>query len=560
STVDLVTKFPTNAIMKIEQFPKEMFDEKRYGPMEEWIKKNGRDWGRRTLPQKEPYQKWLKEVLEKLPADQNVFEITNEPWNKMSPEDFAEYAQWVLEVVKEVRPDAIVGPNLIGSTSEYKYDAAVYRAGGMKGMNMVALHPYAESEDRAWLRKYKAWLNEQSGHEMIVTVTEYGSHSAPEGPHKRSEEEQAVRIVGQSLALYAEDVAIIMPHTMGQREQTPTYHEDWFGLIRLAHQPKPALLGLATCARMIDASNYAGDLWFGPDVGANLFEKDGAYTLALFTREGAKNITLETDAQKLTLVDMMGKESAVEVKDGKLPLEVTTSVTYVTGLTAAIAKGASKELRADRWPQPEKAKRVTRSMKAFPTPPTLDGKFDEWKDMTQLSMMNPKVAGDDCSGFGYLAYDKDYLYVGVDMRDNQVLNTQPRTGLYRHDSLELFVSAEARDDNPGYGPNDYQFFITPTSAEGKPVVALLTERSSVSMRDLTEAKYSIVKTKIGWAAEVAIPWSVFKGFKPKAGEKLALEMRVNDADNSHERFCIDIEDAGGVKPHEPTSWAILKLE
>ena len=38
----------------------------------------------------------------------------------------------------------------------------------MKGMKMVALHPYATSEDRAWLRAYRKWVEEQVGHPIEI--------------------------------------------------------------------------------------------------------------------------------------------------------------------------------------------------------------------------------------------------------------------------------------------------------------------------------------------------------------------------------------------------------
>ena len=550
-----------NAILKIERYPEHMWDEQRYGPMQAWIKKYGRDWARRTLPKKAPYQEWLRGVLQTLPPEQNVFEINNEPWNKLAPEDFAAFSQWVVEVVKDIRPNAIIGPNLMGSTSEYKYDAAVIRAGGMKGMNMVALHPYAGSEDRAWLRRYREWLNETLGRDIMITVTEYGSHSTPEGPHRRSEAEQARRVVRQSLALYAEDVAIIMPHTMGQREHNSTYHEHWFGLYRLAHQPKPALLGLTTCARMVDGGEYLGDLWFGPGIGAMLFKKDGTHRLALFTKKGTKEILFDPGMETVTVVTMMGTETVLETAGGPLTLTVGEDVSYVVGVSPELAARASRTLNPKRWPAPEAAPRGTRSMNKVETPPVIDGSLDEWKDMTALSMINPKVAGGDASGVSHIGWDEAYFYIAVDMRDNELLNEQARPKLYRGDSVELFLSTEPRETNPGYGPHDYQFFVTPTSREGHPIVALITERASVTLENVDDAKLEARRTAKGWIVELALPWTVFPEFTPNKGEKLAFEIRVNDQDSSHQRFKIDSEDlALAVKPHEPTSWSYLLLE
>src|SRR5690606_37498431 len=99
-------------------------------------------WQLYTVPKKEPYQKWLREELLKIPREQKVFEIWNEAYNGMAPEDFAQICKYVIEVLREVRPDAIVGPNLAGMPGDYAFDGKFIAAGGMEGMNMVALHPY----------------------------------------------------------------------------------------------------------------------------------------------------------------------------------------------------------------------------------------------------------------------------------------------------------------------------------------------------------------------------------------------------------------------------------
>ena len=559
STLDLLKDFPMNVMFKVERFPPELYDAAKYGPMADWEKANGRGvWVLKTLPQKEPYQAWLRAEVKKLPADQNIFEVWNEAWDKMTAEDLATISGWIVDAILAERPQAIIGPNLMGRTSKYEYDAAFVRAGGLRGMKMVALHPYGGAEDRASLREYRRWLKEQTGREFDLYVTEYGSHSAPAGPSKRSEEEQARRTVRQSLCLYAEGIKAMAAHWLGQREENPTYHEDWFGFYRLNHEPKPVLLATATCARMIDGKRYVGDLWYGPGIGAMLFERDEKYTLVLYTREGELPAVVQPGVPQVTLVDMVGGERTVAVADGKLPLTVGVDVTYVVGVAPALAKEASTELRADRWPQPEQAPRNRRVAHRFAAPPALDGKLDEWAQMTQLAMVDQKVNGNDASGIAYLGWDAQHLYVALAMRDDHVMNTQPRGKLYREDSLELFVSTDPREDNAGYGPRDHQFFITPASAEGGPVVGLVEDPNAGKVTDVAGARQFIGLTPNGWVAEVALPWTFFAGFAARPGARLALELRVNDADKSHARWKIDPAD-GNVQFANPTVWSLLDL-
>lgn len=509
---------------------------------------------------------WLREQLLKIPAEQQIFEIWNEPWDKMSPEDFAIVSQWALEVVLKDRPNAIVGPNLLGNTSEFEYDARVIKAGGLKGMKMVALHPYGSSENREWMRNYRAWLKEKTGTDMQIHITEFGSHSTPEGPAKRTEQDQANRVVRQALTLYAEGVDSLHPHWLGQTEANRTYLEDWFGFVRKDETPKPVLLAYANTAHLIDSHKYIGDVWYGPRVGAMLFEKNGLHTLALWTLgdnpgDGAtKEVEISPGVETVEFVEIDGRSRPLAATGGKVKLTLTEAPVYLVGVSPDLAKSASKELRADLWPKPAKPVRPVRVAGKMKTAPTLDGKFEDWVEAAQLALLNPKVAGLDASGTGYVSWDDQYLYVGVDIRDNEVMNKESRAKLYRHDSLELFVSTEPRDSGSGQGPNDHQFFITPKSGEGPAIIGEVTDVEAGVVKDVQGVKSHLGPGGNGWLAEIAIPWSVMPGAKPQAGAKLTLDMRINDADTSHERFKLDPTDAPGFKTSDPSTWSYLELK
>ena len=361
----------------------------------------------------------------------------------------------------------------------------------------------------------------------------------------------------------------MIPHWAGQSEANPSYIEDWFGYVRKNEQPKPVLIAHANSARLIDGSKFVGDLWFGPKVEAMLFEKSGTHTLVLWTLDDSavggenvarKEITVAPGVKKVTRVDMMGREEVLAVKDGKLTLTLDESPVYLVGVSDDLAKQASKELRADRWPAPEKPPRTERQAGKLKAMPKFDGVFNDWTGAAQLSMVNPKVAGLDCSGAGYVAWDDQYLYVGVDIRDNEMLNNKPRAKLYLQDSVELFLSMKPRDTGSGYGPDDMQLFLTPASGEGKPIIGVVSDREAGTITDVAGAKFFGGKTELGWAMEVALPWSSLPAFKPAPGAKLALEMRVNDADSSHERFKIDPADAVNFIVTDPSTWSLLILK
>lgn len=557
--VEITTNTDINAIVKVERFPKELYDEAKYGPLADWEKKFGRGgWTLKTIPKEAEYKRYLREQIAKIPADRNVFEVWNEPWDKLNAEDFSTIAKWVVEVVRELRPDAMLGPNLKGDMSKYGYDAAFIAAGGMDGMNMVCLHPYGESEDRARFRAYRKWISEKCGRDIKVYITEYGSHSCLAGPGRRSEREQAAMVVRQSLCLYAEDCQALVPHWVGQSERNPNYHEDWFGYVRKNLQAKPVLVAHANCARLIDASEYVGDLWFGPGLAAMLFHKDGRTVLALYGRGAAKEFSLKLPAGKLTLVDLYGGErEIVPGGDGAFTVTVGGAPLFLTGLPGDMT--GSKELRPDRFPAPPKPPRTVRQAPRLAKRPVFDGKLDEWTGTTELAMQNVKVNGDDASGIARLAWDEDFLYFAVDMRDNELLNDRPRAKLYRQDSIELFVSTEPREQNGGYGPNDFQFMVSPVSSEGHPIFGYLADRAAGELVDVKGGEIGVAKTAHGWTVELGLPWSALKGFTPQAGGRIAFEPRVNDADSTHERWMIDPID-GNPRPENPTAWSILEFK
>jgi len=87
--------------------------------------------------------------------------------------------------------------------------------------------------------------------------------------------------------------------------------------------PSPRAAGLAHCAARIDGSRFVGDLWYGPGIGAMLFERRGEYTLALWTADDERTTELETAAQQVTRFDLMGRSDMVPTPSGKLTLNLT---------------------------------------------------------------------------------------------------------------------------------------------------------------------------------------------------------------------------------------------
>jgi hypothetical protein len=82
------------------------------------------------------------------------------------------------------------------------------------------------------------------------------------------------------------------------------------------------------------------------------------------------------------------------------------------------------------------------------------------------------------------------------------------------------------------------------------------ERSAGTHAPVAKARFAVECKGPGWSAEIAIPWSALKMTAPAVGTSLALDLRLNDADASHERWKVDPLDSR-IDTENPTRWAVL---
>jgi len=536
----LMREYRMNVISKVECFPADCFDEQRYGPLQKFrTTQQGRAWNKCTLPREQPYKAWVKEQIRTIPADQNVFEVWNEPWQwhrTMSAEDFASVCRWTCQVVRAERADAVVGPNIHGDLTAY--DLAVIAAGGLDEANMVAIHPYTagtpESKGfRQRIRNYHDLLKGKLGRDLDLYATEYGWSTAPQRDRCVDEAEHARRTVRESLMLYAEGVKTLIPHTMGQREQDPKEREHWFGFFRLRQQPKPALVAFATCAQAVDSSRFVGDLWLGPGVGAMLFERGGVHTLALWTEGDAKQVAVDVAADAVALVDMMGRQKQLTAPGGRLSLDLGGDVVYLVGVGPQLARaaaGTSQPLRPDRW----KTRVGSHTMPRLATPPTIDGKLADWQRVPPSKLAATNM--DDLAAEWRLGWDERCVYLAVRVRDKKVLNDNPVERIDMADVVDFHVCP--RPDRQVSRPSlyDYRLLVAPTSADGKPVCVLqdvLTGRVVVPAQSAGDAvRWAVGREEKHWNVEAAIPFAQLSGAVAEAGRKMSFMIVVFDRDRT----------------------------
>jgi len=363
STLQIVNDHRMNCVMKIEGIPESAYDENRYGPMEKFKeRKNKRGWQRCSVPVKDPYQRWLAEGVSKLPKDQNVFEMGNEVWDYMTAKEFAEWCRMSVPVLRKIRPGCSIGadPGRLSWGTEFA------KAGGFEGMDAMYIHPYSftpapEVRIRAWIRNRREYCEKLAGRKLDVYVTEYGWPTAPKDKrgHSCSERQQAQRTTRESLMLYAEGCKTLIPHWMADREQDPSEREHWFGLFRLCGEPKPVVVAHAACARMIDGSEFVGDLVIpGAEtgVGSMLFRRAKSWVLAVWTQDesvgAGRDVTVPVVPD--AVFGMMGDARKVDAKGGAVTIRASADVMYLVGkgsVPASLLRLVDKsgELSETRW-------------------------------------------------------------------------------------------------------------------------------------------------------------------------------------------------------------------
>jgi hypothetical protein len=537
-TRELATRHPFNVVSKVECFPESCFDEARFGPLEAYKKtERGKSWTKSTLPKEVPYKAWLKEQLAGAPADQTVFEIWNEPWQwdkTMPAEEFATLCKWAVSVIKEARPDAVVGPNIYGAVNAY--DQVVMAAGGLDRMDMVAIHPYAsgtpESKGfRPLIRNYHDLLKLKLRRDLELYTTEYGWSTAPQGERVVSEEEQARLTVRESLMLYAEGVKTLIPHTLGQRQQNPKEREDYFGFFRLDNEPKPAVVALATCARMVDGSRFVGDLWLGPGVGAMLFERDDQLTLALWTEKEVRETVIDLGVPSVTAVGLTGRSKTIPATAEGVSVKIGPDVTYLVGVGRQLVQRATPPampLNPDRWA----ARAGSYAMPRMTAAPAVDGHLGDWTGVAASTLHNPKL--DDLKAEWRLAWDEKALYVAVDITDRAVVNTNAPGSAAMGDAVVLQIGT--RPDRQVSKPDFYDFEVTisPSSVTGEPVFLLKNAAMKMLVNppqaDASGIRWAAVREAKRWTAEAAIPFAALRAEVPKAGQKMAFSLTVFDRD------------------------------
>lgn len=163
--------------------------------------------------------------------------------------------------------------------------------------------------------------------------------------------------------------------------------------------------------------------------------------------------------------------------------------------------------------------------------PSMDG--PEWNN-TDAILLDEKALelgqiqnSNDLRAKGSFLWNKQYLFLKLDVVDNVV--SAPYTGeaIYKGDGLEFYVDPDGTGlvwGDPAY----FQIGITPPNAEGKSQTYAWFQKKAPNA---DEVKANVVRTKNGYRIFAQFSWSFLDMEKPVQGDTLDLSIAVHDIDN-----------------------------
>jgi len=140
----------------------------------------------------------------------------------------------------------------------------------------------------------------------------------------------------------------------------PFYPENGvqFGALHKDASPQPALLAIATAARLLGQGRYLGKMTWQPDtVQAYAFDS-GAGTVVVVWADQPTEAQLRTDMRSVQVTDVVGRERQVQTEGGTLHLTVGPSAQYVTGLGDVSGQVTGKVRPPGRLPKLDPSKVV----------------------------------------------------------------------------------------------------------------------------------------------------------------------------------------------------------
>lgn len=200
-------------------------------------------------------------------------------------------------------------------------------------------------------------------------------------------------------------------------------------------------------------------------------------------------------------------------------------------------------------------------------PPTIDGDIGDWPGT--IYGMGEVVYGPgyyanslDLFGEFKIAWDEQYLYIGVIVRDTKFVQNADGYYIYLGDSLEILFDTDLAGDyaSETLSSDDFQIGFSPGDLrDNNPGAEGYLWYPKDKAGTLSNAQIGGWLTDDGYMMEVALPWTVL-GVTPLNGQTFGFLFSVSDNDSvtADEQHTM-VSFAPGRKLLDPTTWRTLIL-
>lgn len=203
------------------------------------------------------------------------------------------------------------------------------------------------------------------------------------------------------------------------------------------------------------------------------------------------------------------------------------------------------------------------------TPPTVDGRLDEWAAVTPVLSAFPVYQDsawdgtDDLTVTWRLGWDSQYLYFAVSVLDDIHAQSQTDEQIFRGDSVEVQIDADrAGDFGPELNADDFQLTFSPGDFNALPPAAHRWQGNAGQFIGVAADHIIVeaVQTSEGYDLEAAVPWGELEISDPFSG--LVVGVALNATDNDQPGEAIQEVYKSHVETRlyaDPTSWGTLTL-
>ncbi|MBN1921814.1 MAG: protein kinase, partial [Anaerolineae bacterium] len=195
-------------------------------------------------------------------------------------------------------------------------------------------------------------------------------------------------------------------------------------------------------------------------------------------------------------------------------------------------------------------------------PPTLDGQLLEWQGERALTPYLVYTAEDgdwsgssDLNGGFTVAWDDDFLYLGVEVVDDLLVQVETGAKLYLSDSLEIQVDTDLNGDFTfdELNDDDVQIGFSPGDWGTRRPEAYIWQPPALEQPG-TMIRVAAQTTRQGYALEAAIPWYLLGGRPPtETAVGFCLNLSDNDTFGAAEQETM-FSTSAARKRGDPTTW------